>query len=52
MREASVFAKEDYHDFFAASLPYYTAKFAENKNEFPGVYRILEAKQKSFARER
>jgi hypothetical protein len=52
MREASVFTKDDYHDFFAASLPYYTGRFAENKNEFPGVHRILVAKQKSFERER
>ena len=48
MRE-SVFVKEDYHEFFSGSLHYYTCRFERYKNEFPGVLKILKAKEKAMA---
>jgi len=52
MRETSVFTKADYHDFFSGSLHFYTIRFARYKNEFPGVLRILKAKEKVMETDR
>ena len=51
MREG-VFVKEDYHEFFSGSLHYYTCRFERYKNEFPGVLRILKAKELTIETEK
>ena len=51
MREG-VFVKDDYHEFFSGSLHYYTCRFERYKNEFPGVLRILKAKEETMKTEK
>lgn len=52
IREGTVFKKEDYHEFFTFSLKFFEDKFKKYKNEFSGVHKVLQSRQKRMEKEK